>query len=200
VSDRWGWDRGTPIDRYYIDGFLDEHRIDIHGRVLEVRDRRYTERFGSGVVESDILDIDEANSDATLVADLTAAGQLPHDRFDCFILAQTLQYIYDLDAAVVGAHRLLKPGGAVLATVPAVSRIARSAGVESDYWRFTTASCLRLFSAVFGEENVDVRAYGNVLAGAAFLMGLAADDLSRRELDIADAYFPVLIAVHASKA
>jgi SAM-dependent methyltransferase len=200
VSDRWGWDRGTPIDRHYIDAFLDEHRSDICGRVLEVRDRRYTERFGSGVVESDILDIDKANADATVVADLTATAELPADRFDCFILAHTLQYIYDVDAAVLGAYRLLRRGGVVLTTVPAVSRIARSAGVEGDYGRFTTASCRRLFAAAFGDDNVEVRAYGNVLTGAAFLMGLAADDLSLRELDAADEFFPVLIAVRAVKA
>jgi SAM-dependent methyltransferase len=199
VSDRWGWDRGTPIDRYYIDAFLDVHRADVRGRVLEIRDRRYTERFGSGVSESDILDLDEENREATIVADLTATAELPADRFDCFILAQTLQYIFDVDSGVRGAHRLLRSGGVVLATVPAVSRVARSAGVDRDYWRFTAASCRRLFSCAFGAENVEVRAYGNVLTGAAFLMGLAADDLSTRELDVVDEFFPVLIAVRAAK-
>jgi SAM-dependent methyltransferase len=200
VSDRWGWDRGTPIDRYYIEAFLDEHRGDIRGRVLEVRDRRYTERFGSDVHESDVLDIDERNADATLLADLTATDELPEDRFDCFILVQTLQYIYDVEAAVRSAHRLLRRGGVVLVTVPAVSRIARSAGVDGDYWRFTAASSRRLFAGVFGEENVEVRSYGNVLTGAAFLMGLAAEELSAEELRSEDEFFPVLVAVRAVRA
>jgi len=199
VSDRWGWDRGTPIDQRYIDAFLDEQRRDIRGHVLEIRDRRYTERFGSGVVQSDVLDVDATNADATIVADLTATEGLPENRFDCFILAQTLQYIYDLEAAVAGAKRLLRPGGVVLATVPAVSRVARSAGVVGDYWRLTTASCGRLFSDAFGEKHVDVRAYGNVLTGVAFLMGLAAEDLADDELRKDDDFFPVLIAVRASK-
>jgi SAM-dependent methyltransferase len=200
VSDRWGWDRGTPIDRHYIDAFLEEHRGDIRGRVLEVRDSRYTERFGSGVTQADVLDIDESNADATIVADLTATAELPAGLFDCFILAQTLQYIFDLEAAIRGAHRVLRPGGVVLATVPAVSRIARSAGIGGDYWRFTGASCRRLFSGAFGEENVAVRSFGNALTGAGFLMGLSVEDLSPEQLRLADEFFPVLIAVRASKA
>ena len=38
VSDHWGWDRGTPVDRYYIEQFLAEHAADVRGRVLEVKD------------------------------------------------------------------------------------------------------------------------------------------------------------------
>jgi SAM-dependent methyltransferase len=199
VSDRWGWDRGTPIDRRFIEWFLEEHRRDIRGHVLEVRDRRYTDSYGSGVERSDVLDIDETNTDATLVADLRATDELPEGRFDCFILAQTLQYVYEAESAVLSAHRLLRPGGVVLATVPAVSRIARSAGIDGDYWRFTSASCRRLFSDAFGSEQVEVRTYGNVLAGVAFLMGLAAEDLSAEELRSVDEFFPVLIAVRATK-
>ncbi len=199
VSDRWGWDRGTPIDRRFIEWFLADCRRDIRGRVLEIRDRRYTDRYGRDVEQSDVLDIDELNNDATLVADLRATEELPVDRFDCFILAQTLQYVYELEPAVVSSHRLLRPGGVVLATVPAVSRIARSAGLDGDYWRFTSASCRRLFSNVFGAEHVEVRTYGNVFAAVAFLMGLAAEELAEQELLTVDEFFPVLIAVRATK-
>jgi hypothetical protein len=33
ISRAFGYDRGTPIDRYYLDRFLDEHNGDIRGRV-----------------------------------------------------------------------------------------------------------------------------------------------------------------------
>src|SRR5947207_406343 len=46
---KWGAERGTPVDRYYIERFLERHRADIRGRVLEVRDSRYTDRFGTSV-------------------------------------------------------------------------------------------------------------------------------------------------------
>src|SRR6266508_3982008 len=73
LSDEWGFDRGTPVDRYYIECFLEEHHRDIHGRVLELRDSTYTDRYGIDVERSDVLDINPANSRATIIADLTAA-------------------------------------------------------------------------------------------------------------------------------
>ena len=36
-STAFGSDRGTPIDRYYLERFLDSHRALITGRVLEVQ-------------------------------------------------------------------------------------------------------------------------------------------------------------------
>jgi SAM-dependent methyltransferase len=198
ISDRWGADRGTPIDRYYIEHFLGEHGSDIRGAVLEVRDRRYTERFGAGVATSDVLDIDERNQDATVVGDLSDASGVSGNRFDCFILTQTLQFIFPVEAAIREAHRLLRPGGVVLATVPSVSRIDRYAR-RGEFWRFTPASAGRLFGGVFGDDNLEVGVYGNVLTAIGFLTGLASEELSREELDVRDEFFPVLIGVRAVK-
>ncbi|WP_148083657.1 hypothetical protein [Micromonospora sp. Llam0] len=37
VSDCYGYDRGTPVDRIYIDAFLAHHRTLIHGDAAEVK-------------------------------------------------------------------------------------------------------------------------------------------------------------------
>ena len=64
-------DGGRPIDRHYIERFLETHRRDIRGRVLEVRDPAYTRRFGGDAVSiADVLDIDGRNGLANVVADL----------------------------------------------------------------------------------------------------------------------------------
>jgi SAM-dependent methyltransferase len=199
ISDRWGWDRGTPVDRRYIEWFLEEHRVDVTGRVLEVGDSRYTDRYGAELTQVDVLDVNPTNESATLVFDLSAHDRLPEGVFDCFLLMQTLQYVYDFAGAIRGAYRLLRPGGVLLASVPCVSRVARSAGIEGDYWRFTEASTRRLFEGAFGPDRVVVRTYGNVLAATAFLMGLAAEELSEAELAETDEFFPVLVAVRAVK-
>jgi SAM-dependent methyltransferase len=198
ISEHWGYDRGTPVDRYYIERFLEEHSQDIRGRVLEVFDSDYTARFGSGVEAFDVLDIDSTNPRATVVADLAAAAHVQSESFHCLIVTQVLQYVYDVPAAVREAHRLLRPEGVLLATVPAVGRIDSEGGItgiEGDFWRFTVASCKRLFGEVFGNDNVTVRANGNVLAAMAFLTGLAREDLADDELDVQDDYFPVLLTV-----
>jgi hypothetical protein len=198
LSDFWGIDRGTPVDRYYIESFLAGYRKDIVGRTLEVNDREYTARYGTAVTQSDVLDINSANKQATLIADLSAGEGLPSMAFDCFILTQTLQLIYDTRAAIGYAHRLLRPGGVLLVTVPSVSRIAP--GNCCDYWRYTAASCSRLFAESFGPENTTVKSYGNVLTCIAFLAGMAYEELSTEELATNDEAFPLIIGVRAVKA
>ena len=198
ISDDWGFDRGAPVDRYYIERFLFEHRRDIRGRVLEIKENRYTDRYGTAVERRDVMDIDPANPKVTVLADLSAADQVSANLFDCFLVTQTLQLIYNIRSAIAHAHRILRPGGVLLATVPSVSRIALGPAFV-DHWRFTSASCARLFGEYFGAEHVTVAAHGNVLVCIAFLLGLAYDELSPTELDVQDENFPLLVTVRAVK-
>jgi SAM-dependent methyltransferase len=145
-----------------------------------------------------VLDVDASNQAATVVADLAAADDVPSDLFDCFILTQTLQYIYDLHGAMRHAQRILRPGGTLLCSVPTISRIGRR-DLASEYWRLAPSACTRLFGEAFAGGVVDVRAHGNVLTGVAFLIGMAAEELSQRELDRADPFFPVVVTVRATK-
>jgi hypothetical protein len=84
LSDHYGFDRGTPLDRRYIDAFLASHRDAIRGSVLEVQDNAYTTAFGADRVStSTVVDVDDTNQRATLVADLSEPGSLPADAYDC---------------------------------------------------------------------------------------------------------------------
>lgn len=198
LGEAWGYDRGTPVDRWYIERFLSAHREDITGRVLEVKDSGYTDRFGHAVSESAVLDIDPANPRATHVADLAAADGLPGAAFDCFVLTQTLQLIFDLRSAIAHAHRILRPGGVLLATMPVTSRICDPP--LTDHWRFTPLTAGRLLEEAFGHGAVAVAGYGNVLTQVAFLEGLAAQDLTADELAVDDERFPLVVCARAVRA
>jgi glycosyltransferase involved in cell wall biosynthesis len=202
VSRRFGWDRGgLPVDRYYIERFLEQNARDIAGHVLEVRDDAYTRKFGgSKVTRVDVLHPTTDNEKATIVADLTSADHVPGDTFDCIVLTQVLPFVPDVQAAVRTLHRILRPGGIVLATVPGISQIVRyDMDRWGDYWRFTSLSARRLFECGFPEGEVRVEAHGNVLAATAFLQGLSSRDLRPKELDYRDPDYEVLITVRAVK-
>jgi SAM-dependent methyltransferase len=200
ISRKFGFDRGSCVDRYYIEVFLARHASDIRGHVLEIADDNYTRRFGgSHVTRCDVLHV-VGNPRATIVADLTRADHIPSNHFDCVICTQTLPFIYDVRAAIKTLYRILKPGGVFLMTVPGISQISRYDMERwGDYWRFTTLSARRLCEEVFPAANITVKAQGNVLAAMAFLHGLAAQELRQEELDHCDPDYEVLITVRAVK-
>ena len=198
LSLAFGSDRGQPVDRYYIEQFLADHRADIRGRVLEVKDSSYTKRFASGQFESDVLDIRSENPRATIIADLQRADSVEGGHFDCFLLTQTIGLIPDVRTALEHAHRLLKPGGVLLLTAPGLgSRAADKTEAPGDYWRFTKDALKQLLWPIFRAENVQLYSYGNVLAAVALLMGMAREELSAKELEVNDLRFPVVIAARA---
>ena len=206
-SRHYGFERGTPIDRHYIEDFLARHAGeeeygtgDIHGRVLEVGGDDYTRRFGAAVTQSDVLHDSEERPSATLVADLTNPESVPADTFDCVICVETLHLIYDIRAAISTLERTLKPGGVLLATVPGISQVCRpERDIWGDYWRLTTLSARRLLEEAFPASGVTVESYGNVLTAASFLYGAATEDLKPDELEPRDPDYELVIAMRAVK-
>src|SRR4051794_6155621 len=202
LSRDFGADRGRPIDRWYIERFLERHREDVRGRVLEVAERTYTEWYGDrAVTSSDILYAADGLAAATVVGDLTTGKGLPSAAYDCFICTQTLQFIYDVGAAVRGTRDVLAPGGVLLCTVPALSQTSRVDRERwGDWWRFTSASVRRLLEDAYGADNVAVAAYGNALVAASSLYGLAAEDLDPADLEHDDDEYELLITGRAVRA
>jgi SAM-dependent methyltransferase len=200
IDANWGFERGTPIDRVYVEEFVGSHANDIRGRVLEIAAPDYTTRFGKGVERVDILMATEGNPQATIVGDLTEAPQIPSDAFDCAIVTQTLQFVYDVRGAIATLHRILAPGGVLLATMPGITKISPPEDEEyGEWWHFTARSAQRLAEEAFGVGNVEARSYGSVLSAAGFLYGLAASDLSPDELTAHDRLYEVIVGVRAVK-
>lgn len=200
----FGFHYGKCIDRYYIDCFLAANADSIRGRVAEIGGDTYAKQFGDGQVERiDILDIDERNQNATITFDLAEPDRAPEGAFHCILCIQTLFEIYDHKAALMSLYKMLKPGGVVLASLPGICQRVRGhmLGVGGvDCWRYTTSSAERIFAEIFGQANVEVIAYGNVLTATALLHGLIDAEITHTELNYHDPDYEVTICVRAIKS
>jgi len=199
-SDHFGYDRGGPVDRYYIENFLQKQAHHVHGRVLEIGDNEYTLKYGGSKVDkSDILHVEEGNAKATIVGDLSNAPQLPDNCFDCIILTQTLHLIYEYKEALRTCYRILKPGGVLLMTVPGISHIDQGEWKNKWLWSFTESSIIKLFEETFLGADSSVEVFGNVLVATAFLYGLGLPELKKEQMDKVDEHYQVIITVSAKK-
>ncbi len=200
IASDFGYSRGGPIDRYYIEGFLERRHDDIRGRVLEVGDASYTHRFGGPRVErSDVLHIDAGRPDVTFVGDLSDGSMLPDEAFDCVVLTQTLHLIFDHMAALQTLERVLVPGGVLLLTVPGISNIATDEWGATWHYSFSHHALQRACDAVFGSDRTTVESHGNVLAAVAFLHGLGREELTTDELDEQHVEYSIVNTAHVVK-
>jgi len=198
LSNRYGFDRGKPIDRYYIEKFLSENADCIKGRCLEVTDNNYTAKFGGNkVVVSDVLDIDTSNKLANIHGDIrNLKNTIKDDTYDCIILAQTLGIIDDCESVIKECYRILKPGGIILITATAISPVL---DLENNYWRFTIASMAYVLKKYFSANKIMVNPYGNVLTGQSYWVGASQEELTKKQLEYNDPKFPVIITAKATK-
>jgi SAM-dependent methyltransferase len=200
VSLNFGFDRGTPVDRYYIEDFLSRYAGDIRGRVLEVADATYSQRFGGDRIDrQDVLHIREGHPDATIIGNLADPGVLPAQAFDCIVLTQTLHLIYDMASVIRHLYDALRPGGVLLITVPGISQLDRYEWGPTWLWGLTPAAMRRLVGEVFGWELVGVESHGNAFAATAFLQGLALEEVPESRLVPVDRAYPVIVAARALK-
>lgn len=200
VSRVFGFDRGKPVDRHYIERFIEAGREVIRGRVMEVAESTYTLQCASGAVEPWVLAYQGEPGEGRVIGDLTISPTLPSATMDAFICTQTLNFIYDVHAAVRGLHHVLKPGGTALVTVAGLVQVSRyDADRWGDFWRFTPDSARRIFADVFGAGNVQVQVFGNSYAAACLLKGFATEECDADLLDRSDEDYPVVIGITARK-
>ena len=199
-SQRFGFERGQPIDRHYIEMFLARHQADVQGDVLEIGDDAYTRAYGGARVRrSDVLHLHADNPKATIVADLSRAEHLAAEQFDCIICTQTLQYIFDCQAAVRTLSRLLKPGGVVLATAPGLSQVGMEEWSTQRRWAFTDRSVRELFESAFPpgtRRRHDVRERADRRRVS---LRVGCPHLRPSELERVSSQYQLVIAVRAMK-
>lgn len=200
ISREFGFDRGTPIDRVYIEDFLKKNSADIKGSVCEIAESTYSKKFASHVTDYNVLHYTNDNPKATIIGDLCDIKTLPPASIDCFILTQTFNFIEHVELAIQGVWHMLRKDGVALITVAGLCQISRyDMDRWGDYWRFTDLSLSKLLAKQFGTENVYVETYGNVLTATSLIQGLCAEELEQKELFYQDKDYQVMIAARVKK-
>jgi hypothetical protein len=195
-SRNFGFERGTPIDRYYLHNFLEAHRPFIKGDVLEIQGTGYTRRYGRDVKRADSIDIDPAVHPGIL-CDLARCGEvISTGQYDCFLMPNTLQHLRELDDCLRHALRIVKPGGAILASAAGFVPLIPDG---PDYWRFSAAGWSERLARLWPACDVKIESHGNCLAAVAAMLGLAVEEVAPSELDVSDPRYPILISIFCLK-
>jgi len=199
VSRKFGFDRGTPIDRFYIDKFLSGNASLIAGEVLEVAGKDYSLGYGRDVQHVTVLSV-APGAGVDLVGNLETGENIPSEKFDCIILTQTMQMIFDVRSALRHSYMALKPGGSILLTASGISQISRyDMDRWGEYWRFTDKSMDRLITELLPLPEFEIKTYGNVGVAKAFLDGLAFEELPAESLSFNDPDYQLLVAARITK-
>ena len=200
VDAYFGRKRGEPVDRYYIEKFLEKHKRLICGKCLEIAEDVYTKQFGQDRVTDSIMLHVEGWGNNVIKGNLETGDGINTETYDTMIITQTLMFIYNVESAVRHIYKGLKKGGAALITVSGISQIAR---YDDDNWgmfhSFYLSGLKRIFYPVFGEENVEIIHYGNVKTAMAFLYGAAREELCEDDFSVNDMDYPIIYGICAIK-
>lgn len=201
ISRRCGYERGMPIDRYYIEKFINANKSYIHGTVMEVADNQYTKKFINGVKKSLVMHVNGWGKNVVQVNLETGDGVQEYiNSIDCFICTQTVQMIYDMKAAVQSIYQMLKPGGVALITIAGIAGLSLYDYYNwGEYWRVTPKALQMIMEDVFSRDKIKVINYGNVKTTIAFLYGLCVEDLNQKDFIYDDEQFSMLICCCVQK-
>ena len=190
----FGWERGRPVDRYYIEKFLEDNRELIGGDVLEIAENTYTMQFGEERVRNSYILHIEGWGENAIKGNLETGEGIETEKFDTAIITQTLMFTYGIGQVAHNIYKMLKRGGRAFITVAGISQISRYDADEWDsYFAFHEDAMRKLFVPLFGEENVDVQTHGNMKTAIALLYGLSYEDLKPKDFEVVDKDYPVII-------
>jgi SAM-dependent methyltransferase len=139
--------------------FLSPHLAGMHGAVLDVGCGEMPFRgllpAGTNYTGLDIPQADSFGMRRHLEIEDFDGLHIPFadSSFDHILCTEVLEHVEDPAALVAEMHRVLRPGGTLLATVPFSARVHHA---PYDYYRFTRFGIARMFAG-FGSVEVSER-------------------------------------------
>lgn len=136
----------------------------VEGRVLDVGcghgPYRHLLAAAAGSYES--LDVRKILEDQTYVADVQAMPEVPADRYDAVLCSEVLEHVPAPSRALAEIHRVLRPDGVLVLTVPYLSRLHDE---PHDYYRYTRHGLHHLLADA-GFREIELARLGSVFSFA----------------------------------
>lgn len=190
----FGLTRGTPIDHYYLNQFVEEIRGEIKGKILEIggtpKDRDFYEVNAHDSYQ--VLNL-EPGLGIDIVGDIHDPSVIETESVDSVIIFNVLEHCYAPWIAVQNIYRWLKIGGKYFAMVLNAVRIH---GTPIDYWRPLPDGMKYLFKD-FSKQKLYI--YGNLITLIASYHGIATEELSSEEINNFNLDYPVTTCIVAEK-
>jgi len=190
----FGFSRGTPLDRYYLNKFVAESRDLVVGSVLEIGGQKGShELYGFKNATSYVtMSIDSSDADITTDAH-DASAALP-ESYDSIIIFNVLEHCRRPWVIASNIYSWLKPGGRVFVMIPNMQRIHEGPG---DYWRILPEG----LRSIFNQFNVEkLVTYGNLFTSIAALSGVSSEEIPTGDKDSLDTDYPTITCMTGSKA
>jgi SAM-dependent methyltransferase len=189
----FGFTRGTPVDRYYLDRFVESIGQEVRGITLEIGgEKRNRELYGfTQATEYRVLDLPGLSDD--IAGDVSNRNTLSESSLDSIVMFNVLEHCEHPQTVVDNIHHWLKPGGKAFVLVPTAQKIHPA---PRDYWRPLPHGLDSLFKGFSGRE---IRTYGNIATVIASFHGVAAEELTREELEFNHPDYPVTSCITAQK-
>jgi SAM-dependent methyltransferase len=134
----------------------------VKGRVLDAGSGRGSWRgvICAGGAEYESIDLAPRGGDRpTWMGDIMCMPQVPEGRYDAVVSHQVLEHLPRPWAALSEFHRVLRPGGRLIVSVPHLSRRHE---LPHDYFRFTQEGLASMLRDA-GFDDVSVRPAGGIL-------------------------------------
>jgi SAM-dependent methyltransferase len=133
----------------------------IYGKVIDLGcgDMPFKEFLINKVTVYNSLDLWPQVEGVTFVGDIEDMNMIDKDAYDSAICLDVLEHVPNPKQAIKEMHRILKPSGILLISVPHLSRLHF---IPYDYFRFTLYGLTHLLRSI-GFDVIEIQAKGGIL-------------------------------------
>ncbi|MGD9001085.1 MAG: class I SAM-dependent methyltransferase [Anaerolineae bacterium] len=120
----------------------------------------FTDLLASRASTYHTLDLRPRSEEVTYVGDIQNMSMIPDESYDSALSLEVLEHVQDPWQAAGEIHRILRPGGILIVSVPHLSRLHEE---PHDYFRFTVYGLQHLLETT-GFEVVEIHRKGGLVS------------------------------------